>query len=285
MEEIKLPTYEVLIPNQLFRKKGVCNKELPECYAEQITKLTRYRVPKKEEIIDFIRQTAERIQLNPREQPIHSKEKSPTADLLKKFPKEELEKISKGDVDTLIFLRENYPRNFIKEERPYLNSFNGIIPTNLLDYANEFLKEEDRIDFYNGVIGRYSRNIWNISIKLLGNSELPNKSKLENLISAGVRDSDLFRFQGKPKSYQSAVDQIDLFYNVLTPKRIASIPDLSHQILEQRAYLAVMNVIKEIIRNKLVNIILRDSGNFLPPLNPNQRNPKRPDDPQRHYLN
>jgi hypothetical protein len=280
MGEIELPSYRIIVSNEVFGKKAepLNHPLMGDVPATQIARLTRFRIPTKEEVIDFIRTSAKGIDAYSlgKDKPSDSDPK--TVYFLKSLPASEVKDISRGNQDSLKHLGNHYPESNLQEGRIYLGSFNGIVPNLVLDSARELMKQEGT-EVYDRAIERTGSKEWNLRIRLLANGAFPDKLELEYLLDRGVRDSDVFSAQGDFGDYQTVVNQIRVFYNVLqSPEIIAQIGDTSYHFLEQRAASTVRETAECIAARNSIGGLAGMLGQFFGDLKnqADQPKPKKP---------
>ena len=267
MANIKLPTYRIIVPNQVFGKKTkpFNHPTIGEVAATQIIMLTKFRIPTQEEVIEFIRTSAKGIDPSSLEEDKPSEKDPKTVYILKSFPPSEVEDIARGDDDSLKHLRNHYSEINLQEGRIYLETFNGIVPTIVLDRVKELVSNKET-EVYGEVIATTGVKKWNLGIRLSEEGAFPDILELEYLADRGVRDSDVFTVEGHFDNYQVVADQIRLLYNTLGKTGLTSLVcDTSYQFLEQRAASTVMKtaqcIVSRGVMRGLAEIIGQALGN------------------------
>lgn len=235
MVNIELPTYKSIVENEVFgRKSEPLNHPLiGKVDATQIIRLARFKVPTQDEVIEFIRASAQGINLSWRNEPSDKDPK--TTYLLKLLPASEIKNIAGENTDSLQHLRRHYPDSDLQEGRVYIQSISGVVPDKILDEARELMGQKGSI-IYERAIERIGEKEWNLKVRLLENGRFPDSLELGYLLDRGVRNSDVFSARGDFGSYQTVANQIRIFYNALnSPDLITQIRDSSCLFLEQKA--------------------------------------------------
>lgn len=235
MGNIELPTYKTIVTNEIFGRKAepLNHPLIGKVDATQILRLTRFKVPTQDEVIEFIKASAQKIDLSWGN---GSSDKDPnTTYFLKLFPASEIKNIAGENKDSLQHLRRHYPNSDLQEGRAYIQAISGVVPDKILNEARELMKQKGSV-IYERAIERTGAKEWNLRVRLLENGRFPDSLELEYLMDRGVRRSDVFSAHGNFGDYQNVANQIRILYNVLnSPDLITQIGDSSYHFLEQKA--------------------------------------------------
>lgn len=259
MINIELPTYRKVIANQVYARNArylenlLTNEKLP---TTQILTLKKFKVPAKDEVINFIRTNAQKI----REASLFPEKSQENKNIfLKLLPESYIQKIINKENDALQHLRKHYPESGLHEGKKFLEVSYGILPDKILSIVmdnsietKEILKKYGR-SVYERLIEKFGFDKWSLSI-LLTNEKLPDKSKVNFLLENETRKSNIFSVSGNFKDYKIIANQIKLFYDSLTSKDILQIEDSSYQYLEKKAALTIAGTAKCIDKPKTINI-------------------------------
>jgi|SRR3989344_2059199 len=235
MADINLPPYKTILPNEVFGRKAepLVDIMVGEVPTTLVARLTRFKIPTEDEIIDLIVKYA-------RETDIHSLGNEGSEDDLAKthfmrlLPVPEIIDIAKKDKDSLQHLRRHYSKSDLWSGRSYIGVLSGTVPNRVLDAAKELLEKDSEV--YEKAIRQAGACEWNLTVRLEENGALPNSLELEYLLNRGVRESDVFSAHGDFKNYQTVANQVRLIYGALnSPKIITGITDRSYQFLEESA--------------------------------------------------
>lgn len=237
MKNIELPTYRSIVANEVFGKKA---KPLyvplaGKVAVTQVARLTRFKIPNQEEVVDFIRTSAQEIDSHYLEKDKPSEDDAETIYFLKSLPASEFKEILKGEKDSLHHLRNHFPESDLQEGSIYIEAMSGIVPNQALDAARESLEEKGS-EVYERAIERIGVKKWGLRVRLLENGGFPDNLELEYLLDRGVIDSNVFSIRGDFGDYKNVANQVRLLYRALTsPERITQIIDTSYRFLEKRA--------------------------------------------------
>ena len=259
MINIELPTYRKVIANQVYARNTRYLENLltnEKLLATQILTLKKFKVPTKDEVINFIRTNAQKIgdaSLFP------EKSQENKNIFLKLLPELYLQKIINKKNDALQHLRKHYPESSLHEGKKFLEVSYGVLPDDILSIVmnnsietKEILKKYGR-RVYERLIERFGFDRWSLSI-LLTNEKLPDKSKINFLLENEVRESNVFSVSGDFKDYKIIANQIRLFYNNLDSEKISQLEDNSYQYLEQKTVLTIAGTAECIGKPKTINI-------------------------------
>lgn len=245
MGNVEVPAYKSIVTNEVFGKR-VDPIEIPlfgKIEATRLLSLTKFTVPKQDEVIDFIITSAKKIDLNSLGKEKPSKEDSKITYFLKLLLPSEIENITKRDTKTLDHLRLHCSENDLQERRMYLKATSDIVPDRVLDEAKRFVEKEGSI-IYTRAIENIGREKLNLMIRLLENRALPDSLYLEYLLDSGVRTSDALSVSGSYKNYQTVANQVRVLYNTLSsPKLMDQIKDTSYDFLKSEADLTVVDFV------------------------------------------
>lgn len=252
MGNIELPTYRTIVTNEVFGRKAepLNHPLIGKVDATQILRLTRFKVPTQDEVIEFIRASAQGINLSWKND---TSDKDPkTIYLLKLLPPSEIKNIAGENKDSLQHMRRHYPNSDLQEGRVYVRAISGIVPDEILKEARE-LMEQKGSTIYEKAIEGIGKKEWNLKVRLLENGRFPDTSELEYLMDRGVRRSDVFSAHGDFGDYQTVANRVRILYNALNSSDlIAQIRDSSYQFLEQKAASTVGETAQCIVTGSLV---------------------------------
>ncbi len=253
MANIELPTYRTILPNCVYGKKAepLYHRNGGRVSATEVAKLSRYKIPLRDRVIDFIRTSAENIEpcFLGKGEPLRTD--SETVSFLKFLPKQYVKDLIKGDKNILEHLKVHYPKSNLQEARHYIEVFNGVVPNEFLDEVRK-LRDRERSIAYERAIERVGVGEWNLKVRLLENSSFPDRLELEYLLNKGVRDCDIFSVCGDCEDYKDVANKLRLLYNILnSPELISQIEDSSCQFLEQRADSTVRGTVECITTKKI----------------------------------
>jgi len=276
MTNIELPTYKTIVPNEVFGKKAKALKSpMGEVPATQVARLTRFKIPVFDEVIDFIITSAKGIgnySSGRDEKP--SDDDSKLIHFLKLIPPSEVKDIAMRDKDSLEHLKRHYPQSVLQIGRDYLQVSNGTLPNEALDSARKLLEKEGSV-VYERAIERIGAKEWNLIMRLQDDGALPDSLELEYLLDRGVRESDVFSTRGDFESYNDVASQIRILYKALySPKMIAQVGESSYQFLEQLAASTIEGVARCITAKKVIGESLTSLfGAFIKPEGKKQKGP------------
>ena len=237
MPDIELPTYKVILPNEVFgkRAKPLNHPATGELPATLVTKLTKFKTPTQDEVIELIKTVARK-----------------GGSFSEILPPSLIKRIAKGDEEALQHLKSHYPDSNLIPGKVYVETRNGIVPNMVLDSARDLFKEVGS-KIYERAIEKTGAQEWNLRIKLQNNGAFPDSLELEYLLSRGVKDSDVFSAQGDFNEYETIANQIRLLYKALySPEIITQMKDSSYQFLEQRAASTIKETARCIASKKFI---------------------------------
>ncbi len=220
MTDIELPRYETVIPNELFREKKKLTSYLENTSGEtvDILWLQRFRVPTRDEVIEFIQKSAREIDLASLEESVSN---DGIKTYLRTLPETEIEGIANGRKDSIDHFKEHFPKGDLQNGETYLEVVNGTTNSKIL---HDVYKKRKCLDF---------PATWGFAIHLSESGNLPDKQELEYLLARGVRDSDAFQLKGDFGDYQTAANQVRIVGNALnSPEIFAKTRDVSKSFLE-----------------------------------------------------
>ncbi|OGI11586.1 hypothetical protein A3K64_01705 [Candidatus Micrarchaeota archaeon RBG_16_36_9] len=240
MGRIELPTYSTIIPNEIFERRiGSLRVLDEEVEVTQLARLARFKVPTQDDVINFIKASANDASAN---QPLQL--------LLCLLPNSETKKIAESNEYSLGHFRNHCPNN-LEEGSNYLEVLNGTVPTEVLDRAKiaRLSGFNGENELYYSIIKKLGRDEWTLRIKL-EDGILPEISELEYLLDRKVRDSNILYIEGASRHYSDAANHARLLYNV--ENSIGQIRDSSRQFLNQRACLTVKGAVACITTNDII---------------------------------
>jgi len=276
--KIELPTYRIIVPNEVYGKsaESLDHPLMGKVPATQIIRLTRFRIPTRDEVVDFIRTSAKGIDLYSLGKDKPAEDDPKTTYFLKSLPASEVKDIARGNEDSLKHLRNHHLDSDLQEGRVYLGAFNGIVPNPVLDSANKLVSKEGT-EVYDRAIERTGTKEWNLRIRLLEDGRFPDSLELEYLMDRGVRDCDIFSAKGDFENYQAVANQIRVLQNVLGSTGLVSqIGDTSYQFLEQRAASTVRETAQCIAARNAIGGLAGIIGQVIGGIGEQQQPPKKP---------
>lgn len=237
MTDIELPTYRIIMANEVFGKRAepLQNSLIGKIDATQIVRLTRFKVPTQDEVVNFIIRKAQEVDIYSigKEKPSDNEPKIIRS--LRLLPEKEVLSVIERNKDSLQHLKNHYPESSFQEGKDYIDSTIGIIPDFFLDLTTKF-SEKQRGIAYENLMSKMGLRKWGLRIRLLEDFRFPDSLELEYLMDKGVKDSDVLSVHGDFREYSVVANQIRLFYNSLkSPEMIRKIRDSSYQFLEEIA--------------------------------------------------
>jgi len=230
---IEIAGYEGLIPNSVYGKDGGKIKtNLGDVDASHLVLLRVFTASTKKAVLDFIQTTAQEIRAAyPGEKPEPDEDDSRVEHVLKHFPEFQRKKIAAGKEKIMKHLEYHLESSrFFQPGNTYLEATNSFVPKALLDDVSD-----EGISDYQGLINKDGDRAWRLRVRLSGRA-LPERSEIEALVEKGARDTDIFQADGEYSSYADVRGQLALFDNILTPEKIAEIPNSSEEYVEGRAF-------------------------------------------------
>ncbi len=230
MTDIELPRYEMILPNQLFRKRGKSANYFENIPSDDvdILLLQKFKVPTQEEVLQFIQKSASEIDLASLEESVSNGNLNT---YLRTLPGAEIGRIAKGSKDSIDHLAKHFHNCDVPCGETYLDVANGTVPSQFIDDVS---KSGKALEF---------SPTWSFGIQLSESGNLPDKQELEYLLARCVRDSDVLRIKGNFGDYQIAANQIRIVSNALnSPEIVAKTNDVSHGLLEDIACSNVQEV-------------------------------------------
>lgn len=253
MAALVLPTYECLVPDSIYgRDADMILSEDDTIAATQIARLSRFVMPRCDEVLAYIKSTAQSIPLDgPESEP--QEDDSDLAYSLKMLPSDAIPDIAQGEERTMHLLQRHYSPNQLQPGKAYLLFSSDLVPEEAFSTVKKYWEEQGKsegeafvyqiaIDESRAAFGAKTQS-WDVFIRLAENSAFPERSELEYLLAREVRDSAVIRLSGDIPDYQTVVEHVGHLSTALSsPKKVAQVNDRSSAYLEQSAT-AIINTL------------------------------------------
>jgi len=211
---LELPGYKVIEPNCIYARAVQQGSPdagfVPEGILEmgirvkELISLVTLTSPSHDAVVDYIRMQAS-LELDG---------SKPFYELLKKLPKEHLEKIVNEDKETLDKLKQVYEttKDYDAGSRN-LSILVGVTPEIVFQMVSGALEDSDPVTKINAFNG-HTENTYKIQIRLNDDYLLPDQLRIEHLLEEQVSRCKLFAIKHKG-DYKKAAEKFRFLYNSL----------------------------------------------------------------------
>lgn len=257
MAEIVIPGFRNSVGNDIF----LGNTEMIELpngnnsKGVRLLMISKYMIPKKEEVIDLIARTADGIDEK-------SSKKSDDDDSnlvyeIKQFPYDMIRDLATKNKEAVEHLKKHCPEDGGLTGKVFFEAAAAIVPENISKAARE-LYDEKGFEVYRKALERTGIGDWSIRI-MLDNRAFPEKSKMDYLLSSGVKESEVLTIRGDYREYGKLAKRVEDFYEAFkNPGTIDLVKDSSHEYLEDWATTTVEGTAKCIQGNNPEGIDVGD---------------------------
>ena len=249
MDNIKLPGYSTLHPNQAFYKKSrIYSFDDPKEMIMDVVLLARFKQPTKDDILASLQARAKAI-LKKKKEDYTMFER-----IVSTMGVKTLEKMAQDDSPERDILRNYIPINHLVDGEEYLQIFTATVPLIELNSQEKILDEDD-FDKYSRIVANEGNNNQNTQILLIS-GKMPPKKRLEDILDMRVRDSSAFATSYEYFDYDEAKEVVLAAYDGLKGTgKTALLVDKSHRVLEEAILKTRLAQMSEDMQRKKASIV------------------------------